>query len=136
MKKKKILVIGIISIVVIVCSWILLHETGKRFKIDKTIKEIRIRNGNTGNMVNINDEYQIEVVINRLNELELKKSLFPVKSYTGWKVILDLYPEDGSKDYAVTIRNDGIIYKNYYYGTNKETVKLQDYLLEVAEKNG
>ena len=133
MKKNRIIVFSAILIsifiTIIILFTIIIFLNERHLYIDKEVDEIHVRNGNTGEVIIINDDYTIREIKNMINSFELRRDFLPLKGSTGWTVMLDLYSTEYNTFISLNILYDGIEFNNYYYGKNDKVLDLQEYLL-------
>lgn len=101
-------------------------------KISDNVSRINVRNGSNGNITVLHDVNEIQFVIDQINMYELKrgKELSP---HSGWLIALDIFTSDGEVPMSFVLRDNGVEYNNYFYGTNVETETLFTFLTEKVE---
>jgi len=90
-----------------------------QLRIREAIRLIAVRNGTTGDLIEIRDQQEIRRIIDSIHELGLKR-LRTVPPSTGWSIMLELYEQDSERVIRLVLRDNGIQYRNSYYGTNEQ----------------
>lgn len=119
-KMKKFFIIGGIVAVVIIAQIIWLNNPIDILNEDyKGIKEIVIKNGNTGEITHIDDLSEVKYIIDNLNEIELEREGLSIW-YSGYSFDTTIYLENGNEyggfnNFIInsddTIRKDPFFYK-------------------------
>lgn len=115
------------AILIIIIGGVCFTNSTSYLKIEQNIEKITIRNGNTGESIDVTSSKEINNLISQINSLELKKE-HKISSGTGWEIMLNIYFAKNEKISSFVIRNNGIEYNNYFYGTNDESQKLLNLL--------
>lgn len=124
--KKSFLIILICAILIISGCAYFINSTSY-LRIEQNVEKITIRNGSTGESIDVTSSKEIGDLLSQINSLELKKE-HKISPGTGWEIMLNIYFEKSEKVSSFVIRNNGIEYNNYFYGTNDESQNLLNLL--------
>lgn len=127
---KKSFVIFICAILIIIIGGLCFINNTSHLKIEQNVEKITIRNGSTGESIDLVSSKEINNLINQINSLNLRRE-HKINSGTGWEIMLNIYYGKSQKVSSFTIRNNGIEYNDYFYGTNNESQNLLNMLKEM-----
>lgn len=115
MKKKKMMIF--LLILFLIGGVIFILNLSHPLIISEDIESIIVRNGTNGNIINITNKQEINKIVKTINEFQLRK-INLISPQTGWNIILDLKEHNNQHIIRLVIRENGIEYKNSFYGTD------------------
>ena len=101
--KKTFLIILVCAILIIIIEGVCFINSTSYIKIEQNIEKITIRNGNTGESIDVTSSKEINNLISQINSLELKKE-HKISSGTGWEIMLNIYFAKNEKISSFVIR--------------------------------
>ena len=107
----------IVLAIFVIGGAIVIINFSPQLKIQEGIDEITVRNGTTGETLKVTDQQEINRIVDIINDLGLRKE-GRVTPSTGWSIALDFKEENSQKTISFVLRNNGIEYKNDFYGTD------------------
>lgn len=91
--------------------------------IREEIDVITVRNGTTGDKAQITNKQEIAEIVDTINEYGLNR-MKSISSQTGWSIILDLEKRYRQQTMSLVLRENGIEYENYFYGSDDQVSSL------------
>lgn len=122
MKKKKFIVI-LPLVLILFGALVFIFKFSPQLIIREEIDVITVRNGTTGDKAQITNKQEIAEIVDTINEYGLNR-MKSISSQTGWSIILDLEKRYRQQTMSLVLRENGIEYENYFYGSDDQVSSL------------
>lgn len=122
MKKKKFIVI-LPLVLILFGALVFIFKFSPQLIIREEIDMITVRNGTTGDKAQITNKQEIAEIVDTINEYGLNR-MKSISSQTGWSIILDLEKRYRQQTMSLVLRENGIEYENYFYGSDDQVSSL------------